>query len=88
MRSNCPNAILLSHWHLSSQSFETTRFQTSGYVTIPSENLSSVGYKKDSVRKGERWFSLRATLSFHSNKFTFSCLTAQLAFFFSALILQ
>ena len=31
-----------------------------GYVTIPSENFSLVGYKKDSVRKGECWFSLRA----------------------------
>ena len=57
---NCPNGILLSHWHLFSQSCETTRFQTSGYVTIPSENFSLVGYKKDSIRKGERWFSLRA----------------------------
>ena len=31
------------------------------YVTIPSENFSLVGYKKDSIRKGERWFSLRAS---------------------------
>ena len=49
---NCPNGILFSHWCLSSQSCETTRFQTSGYVTIPSENFSLVGYKKDSIRKG------------------------------------
>ena len=56
-----PNGILLSHWCLSSQSCKTTRFQTSGYVTIPSETFSLVGYKKDSVRKGERWFSLRAS---------------------------
>ena len=27
----------------------------------PSENFSSVGYKKESVRKGESWFSLRAS---------------------------
>ena len=45
--------------HLSSQSCETTRFQTASYVTIPSENFSLVGYK-DSVRKGGRWFSIRA----------------------------
>ena len=55
---NCPNDILLSHWCLPSQSCETTRFQTSGYM-IPSENFSLVGYKKDSGRKGECWFSLR-----------------------------
>ena len=53
----------LPKWHpvISSQSCKTTRFQTSGYVTIPSEKFSLVGYKKDSVRKGERWFSLRAS---------------------------
>ena len=49
---NCPNGILLSQWQLSSQSCETTRFQTSGYMTIPSGNFSLVGYKKDSIRKG------------------------------------
>ena len=53
--SNCPNGILLSHWHLSSKSCKTTRFQTPSSVTIPSENFLLVGYKKDSVRKGERW---------------------------------
>ena len=36
---------------------ETTRLQTFSYVTIPSENFSLVGYKKDSVRKTEHWFS-------------------------------
>ena len=56
----CPNGILLSHWRLSSQSYKTTRFQTSSYVNIPPENFSLVGYK-DSVRKGEHWFSLRAS---------------------------
>ena len=30
-------------------------------VTIPSENFSLVGYKKDSVRKGGLWSSLRAS---------------------------
>ena len=50
---NFPNGILLSHWHLSLQSCKTTRFQTSGYVTIHSENFSLVGYNKtDSIRKG------------------------------------
>ena len=58
---NCPNGTLLSHWRPSSQSCDTTRFQTSGYVTIPSENFSLVGCKKDSVRKGGHWFSLRAS---------------------------
>ena len=68
---NCPNGILLSHWYLSSQSCETTRFQTSSYVTIPSENFSLVGYK-DSIRKGKGWFSLRASHPlFPSNKFPF-----------------
>ena len=44
-----------------------------------------VGYKKEHIRKGGHWFSLRAsTLSFPSNKFPFSCLIAQLALFFSA----
>ena len=47
----------LPKWHpvISSQSCKTTRFQTSGYMTIPSKNFSLVGYKKDSVRKGERF---------------------------------
>ena len=31
------------------------------HVTIPAENFSLVGCKKDSIRKGGRWFSLRAT---------------------------
>ena len=44
-----------------------------------------MGYKKEHIRKGGHWFSLRAsTLSFPSNKFPFSCLIAQLALFFSA----
>ena len=74
--------------HLSSQSCETTRFQTASYVTIPSENFSLVGYKKDSIRKGGRWFSVRANHPFSFNKFPFSCLTARLALFFSALALH
>ena len=53
--------MLFSHQCLSSQSCESTRFQTSGYVTIPSENFSLVGYKKDPDRKGRRWFFLRAS---------------------------
>ena len=58
-------------------------------MPILSENFSLVGYKKDSVRKGGHWFSLRpATLSFPSIKFFFSCLTAWLALFFSAFALQ
>ena len=56
-----PNSILLSHWCLTSQSCKTTRFQTSSYMAIPSENFSLVEYKKDSIRKGEHWFSLRAS---------------------------
>ena len=68
---NCPDGILLFHWCLSSQSCKTTRFQTSGYMTIPSENFSLVGHKKDSVRKGECWFLRAVTLSFPSNKFPF-----------------
>ena len=31
-----------------------------GYMTTPPVNFSLAGYKKDSVRKGECWFSLRA----------------------------
>ena len=81
--------MLFSHWCPSSQSCETTRFQTSGYVTILSENFSSVGYKKDPYRKGGCWFFLRAiTLSFPSNELPFSCLTAGLALFFSAFTLH
>ena len=57
----------LSKWHpvISLVSIfsklQDTRFQTSGYVTIPSNNFSLVGYKKDSIIKGERWFSFRAS---------------------------
>ena len=32
-----------------------------GYATIPSENFSLVGYKKDSIRKGGCWFFLRVS---------------------------
>ena len=58
---NWPKGILLSHWCLSSQSCKTTGFQTSSYLTIPSENFLLVRCKKDSIRKGECWFSLRAS---------------------------
>ena len=59
---NCPNDILLSHWCLSSQSWQTTRFQTSGYVTdYPFREFFIGGHEKDSVRKGGPWFSLRAS---------------------------
>ena len=33
LEPNCPNDILLSHWCLASQSYETIGFQTSSYVT-------------------------------------------------------
>ena len=81
--------MLFSHGHLSSQNCKTTRFQTASYMTIPSENFLLVGYKKDSVRNGGRWFSLRASHPlFPSNKFPISCLTARLSLFLSALALQ
>ena len=48
---NRPNGILSPHRCLSSQTCETTRFQTSGYMTIPSENVSLVRYKKDSSER-------------------------------------
>ena len=69
------------------QSCETTRFQTSGYVTIPSESFSLVGY---TLSEREDTGSSRGsvTLSFPSRKFPFSCLTAQLAVFFSVLASQ
>ena len=57
----------LPKWHAvfslvpSSRRCKTPRFQTSGYVTIPTENFSLVGYEKDPVRKGGCWFSLRAS---------------------------
>ena len=48
-----------------------------------------MGYKKDSIRKGRRWFSLRASHPLSPfNKFPSSCLTAQLVLFFSSLALH
>ena len=48
-----------------------------------------MGYKKDSIRKGGRWFSLGAIHPLvPSNKFPFSCLIARLALFSSALTLH
>ena len=43
---NWPKGILLSHWCLSSQSCKTTGLQTSGYLTIPSENFYWWGIRK------------------------------------------
>ena len=58
-------------------------------ATWSSPQSSLVWYKKDSIRKGGHWFSLRANhLLFPSNKFPFSCLTTWLALFFSAIALQ
>ena len=58
-------------------------------MTIPSENFSLVGYKKDSITKGRTLVLLKGrSPSFPSNKFPFSCLTARLALFFSSLALR
>ena len=83
------------HWRLSSQSYETSRFQTSGYVTTglncrlklkhPFRECFISGYKERPHQKGRTLILLKLP-SFPSNKFPFYCLTAQLIVFFSALV--
>ena len=95
----CPSHILLSHWHLPSRGYRTPDSRPQATwpqdpscrlkINHPLRDFPLVEYKKDPIRKKGHWFFSRAShpLIFPLRN-SFSCLTAQLILFVSALTLQ